>query len=123
RSAWIGHSPWLSLDLLRSDQADRHQVGGVDPLVRERDSAGLGDHVPKRNRPAMLDQRDGRRSALRDRVAQVPDRVVVEDVPVLELGGPCDGALFGSFLAAFAESDERSDDRAEPLSLLMIEVA
>src|SRR5436190_19639549 len=115
--------PPLSLDLLRSDQADRHQVGGVDPLVRERDPAGLGDHVAHRNRPAMLDQRDGRRGALWDRVTEVPDRVVVEDVPVLELGGPCDGASFGSLFAAFPESDERSDDRAEPLRLLLFEIA
>src|SRR5205823_7620573 len=88
-----------------------------------RDPAGGGDHGAHRNRPAVLDERDGCRHSLGNGVAEVPDRVIVEHMAVLELCGARDSASLGSFLAAFSEAHERADDRAEPLRLLLVEIA
>ncbi len=62
----------------------------MDPLVREREPARLDDPVAQRDGPPVLDQRDRRGAAGRDRIRQVPDGLVVEVPLLLELDGAGD---------------------------------
>src|SRR5689334_2493445 len=113
----------LSLDLRRSDQPDGDQIRSVDPLVGERHSAGLGDFVAKRDRPAMLDQGDRRGRPFGNRVAQVPNGMVVEEMAVLELCSSRDRTALDAFLSLGAEPDQSANDRAELLRFVLVEIA
>src|SRR3954468_23550504 len=79
-----------------SERAARDEVGGVNPRVRKREPAGLGDLVAQRDRPAVLEQGDCSGRPVGDRIAEVPDRVVVEDVAVLELRRAGERAVAGT---------------------------
>src|SRR4029079_9979759 len=98
-------------------------VARVDRLVGTRDPPGVRDLVAQRYRPAVLEQGDRGGRSLGDRVAQVPDRRVVAEVAVLQLGRSRDRPELGTLLVVGAEADERSHDGAELLRLLGVEVA
>ena len=70
----------------------------------------------------MLDQGDRRRGPVWNRVAEIPDRVVVEDVAVLELLRAGDRGTFHAFIAFGAETDKGADDRSELLGFVLVEV-
>src|SRR5256885_7016761 len=94
----------------------------MDPLVGEHDPVGSQDLVAERNRPAMLDQRDRGAGAVRDRVGEVPDVALVDEVTVGHLrGSGCHRAL--EVLLACADADERADESPELLGLVRAEVA
>src|SRR4051812_27136926 len=95
----------------------------MNPRVRKRESAGLGDLVAQRDCPAMLEQGDRGGRPVGNRIAEVPDRVVVEDVAVLELRRAGERAVARTVVTVGAEADERSDDRAELLRLVRAQVA
>src|SRR4051812_44997180 len=71
----------------------------------------------------MLDQRDRGAASLGNRVGEVPDVFVAEEVPVLELFGPGDGGAVGDLLVTRTEADERADECAELERLFFAEVA
>src|SRR3954447_12867202 len=103
--------------------ADRDEVGRVNPLVGDGDASGVLDHVSEVDRPHVLDQGHRRALPLRDRVAEVPDLAVAEEVAVLHLFGAGSSRSHGRLLVAGAEPDERSDDRAEAGRFFVREVA
>ena len=59
----------------------------------------------------VLEQRDRRGGAVRDRVGDVPGLLLVEDVPVLELLRAGERAGLRALLAGGAEADQRADER------------
>ena len=107
----------------RAHEADRDEIGGMDPRVGESDSSGPRDLVAQGNRPSVLEQSNCGSGAVGNGVGQVPDRVVIEHVSVFEFRSACDRTALGFFLAARAEAHEGADDRAELLCLILIEVA
>ena len=65
------------------------------------------------DRPAMLEDGDGRGRARRDRVGHEPDLFRKRREPVLAGLRPGERADLGALLAGCAEADERAGDRAE----------
>src|SRR5947207_13286134 len=94
----------------------------MDPLVGEHDAVGRHDLVAERNRPAVLDQSHRGALPLRDRIGDVPDVRVVEQVPVGELGGTSPHGGFELFVTS-PRADQAADDRPEVLGLARAEVA
>ena len=77
---------------------DRDQVLRVDPLVGERDAAGVDDRIAERDRPHVLEQDDRRGGSVRDRVRDVPGLLVGDQVAVrhrlgAELGAGLDALV------------------------------
>src|SRR3954447_24739858 len=113
----------LAGSVRRSHRADRDEVFGMDPTVRERNAARTADRVAKRDRPPVLDQRDRGGGVRGDRVGDRPHRLLAEEA-VLRRERAGDGArLERLLLAVHPEPDERAEDRAELLALLLAQVA
>src|SRR5262249_29455516 len=58
--------------LLGRRRADRDEIRRMDPGVGDVEPAGVADRVAQRDRPAVLEQRDGRGGSRRDHVVDVP---------------------------------------------------
>src|SRR5512132_1325632 len=84
---------------------------------------GASDRITKRNRPAVLDQRNAGGCAVRDRVGHVPNLVVIEDLLVGERLGAGKRTRFGAFFAGRAETDQRPHVGAELHRFVFAQVA
>ena len=93
----------------------------MDPLVREREPAGLDDPVAERDRPAVLDQDDRRGASDRDRVREVPDASLVERTPRARPSG--DRCALISSSSPGPRPTRRGDERPELARLVLVELA
>jgi hypothetical protein len=103
-------------------QPDRYEIRRVNPFVGEGDSARRDDLVPERDRPEVLDEDHRGAAAGRDRVLQVPDLRLVDDVAVLAASAPTIAPASCAFLATHPQADESADDRAEFHRLVRVQV-
>src|SRR3954451_6336287 len=86
-------------------------------------AAGTGDRIAQRCRPQVLDEGDRGSAAVRDGGRDVPDLVLIDQVPVrarLETG---QGAGRHAVLAVEAETDERSHRGSQAFGLVDRQVA
>ncbi len=96
----------------------------MHPGVGQQRAAGALDGGAQRDGPAVLEQHHGRGAPRRDRLLDVPEVVLVEDLVALGARlGPCLGADLGALEAACAEADQRPDVRAELGGLALGEIA
>src|SRR5436190_7258217 len=95
----------------------------MHPRVTDRYAAGTHDRIAERGCPQVLDERDRGRAAGLDRVGDVPDLVVVDEVPVCPCLRTDDGAGLHAFFTGEAEPDEGSDGCAEVFGLVDRQVA
>ena len=70
----------MQRSLFGSDEADGDEVGRMHPRVGQMEAPGVADGVAQPRCPAVLDQRDRRGGVVGDRVVDVPEVGLAEDV-------------------------------------------
>src|SRR3954471_2299269 len=98
-------------------EADLDEVQGMDPGVTDGSTARVGDRIPKRAGPDVLDQGQGRCATGGEGVGDVVHLAVGDEMTVRSGLGARAGSGFHAVLAVEAESDERADRGAELLGL------
>src|SRR5580765_678217 len=94
-----------------------------DPLVHQLDSLRARDGVQKRPRPCVLEQDHDRRRVRIERLGDAKHVVLVEDVPVGELGGALHRAALRACRPGGREARERAEVGPERGRLFEVEVA
>src|SRR6478609_4925497 len=93
----------------------------MNPGIGDEKASRILDRGSQRDRPAVLDQRDGSGRALGDLVGDVPHLIL--DHAAVEGGlGAGDRTGLGSLLTRDAEPDQRTDGGAELDRLVLVEV-
>ena len=114
---------YADVELVGREQTDLDEVEGMHPRVTDRYTTGARDRVAERGCPQVLDQRDRGRAAGFDGVGDVPDLVLVDEVPVGACLGSGDGPGRHAFFTGEPEPEQGAEGCAEIFGLVDREVA